>query len=444
MRLIPIINLFGILKLFAMNLKKNYVIYLINSTLAVLFLVTGCKKDNPDGLPVISTSVVSEITEINAKSGGTISSDGGESVIARGVCWSTEPNPTILQNKTEDGSGGGTFISLLTGLEGNTTYFVRAYASNRNGTSYGMAMSFTTVKSGLPTLKTADAVEITEYSAESGGEITDDGGSDITSRGLCWDTVPSPTVLGNHTIDGNGTGSFTTHLSGLHPYTKYYLRAYASNSSGTGYGNEVSFTTLIGEDIFKLAGYGSKTWKLLRDVSSGDYPVECGKEDHTQLWWAMGNGNNALHDRQCMLNDEWIFSTDGSLEFKDYGDYWAESGVFNTSLICANSSSMVGINGEDLSAWGSGIHSYAIRKDPVRKLTSIGKGAYLGFYKLGNGEETRIPLDSVRYNIVKLTDNSVDTLIVEGVFRWDPLQSGGYWRFVLVHYDNPGDEPPIP
>ncbi len=427
-----------------MILKDKNLVYLINGVLVVILLFVNCKKDNTGSQPELTTIPAFEITENSAKCGGIITSDGGESVTDRGVCWNTEPNPTIMHNKTNDGQGGGSFFSLLTGLTGNKTYYVRAYATNKKGTSYGMAMSFTTIKLEMPILTTSSITELTQYSAVSGGEISSDGGSVIITRGICWDTEPSPTILDHLTFNGSETGAYTSHIDGLLSNTKYYLRAYASNSVGTSYGNEISFTTLIDEDIFKLAGNGSKSWKLIRNVSTGRYPIEVGNEDHSQIWWAMGKSNNALHERPCMMNDEWIFSTNGAMQFNAHEDYWAEAGIFNPSEICESTTSMLGTNLQDLSAWGSGDHSYVIRKDPVRKLTALGKGAYIGFCKLGNGTETNIPLDSVCYNVVKLTDQSVDTLIIEGLFKWDPLQPGGSWRFVLVHYDNPGDEPPLP
>ena len=109
----------------------------------------SCKKENttpaPAGqVPIISTSLVSDITTESATCGGIISSDGGSTVIARGVCWSTNQNPTIANNKTIDGNGAGVFTSSITGLSDNTTYYVRAYATNSDGTGYGSTMSLTT------------------------------------------------------------------------------------------------------------------------------------------------------------------------------------------------------------------------------------------------------------------------------------------------------------
>jgi uncharacterized protein (TIGR02145 family) len=116
---------------------------------SILF-VNSCKKDDNNTLssvqvPVIETSAVSSITQTTAVCGGTITSDGGATVLARGVCWSTAQNPTITDSKTTDGTGAGIFSSHLTGLAGNTTYYMRSYATNSRGTGYGSPVSFTTV-----------------------------------------------------------------------------------------------------------------------------------------------------------------------------------------------------------------------------------------------------------------------------------------------------------
>jgi uncharacterized protein (TIGR02145 family) len=116
--------------------------------LFLAILQTGCnKEESPENIPVIITNEITGIMINSALSGGTITTDQGAEVIFRGVCWSTNPNPTIADNKTIDGTGAGNFKSSITGLSTNTTYYVRAYATNTNGTGYGSTMSFTTLAS---------------------------------------------------------------------------------------------------------------------------------------------------------------------------------------------------------------------------------------------------------------------------------------------------------
>lgn len=94
-----------------------------------------------------------------------------------------------------------------------------------------------------PSLTTSDPEQISNTSVVSGGNITSDGGSAITSRGVCWSTSEKPDINGNKTSDGSGSGVFVSTVFGLLPNTLYYLRAYATNVNGTTYGNQISFTT---------------------------------------------------------------------------------------------------------------------------------------------------------------------------------------------------------
>lgn len=115
--------------------------------LGIMMLTVGCKKDEDKGkAPVLETSNVSDITESTVSCGGSITSDGGKNITAKGVCWSAGRTPTIDDNHTSDGTGAGSFTCSLTGLVKNTKYYVRAYATNSAGTSYGNPISFTTLR----------------------------------------------------------------------------------------------------------------------------------------------------------------------------------------------------------------------------------------------------------------------------------------------------------
>jgi hypothetical protein len=195
-------------------------------------------------IPTVATTDITNITVNDAKSGGNISSDGGASVTARGVCWSTSQNPTINDNKSSDGTGTGSYISTINGLVASTTYFVRAYATNSNGTAYGEEKSFNT-SATIPTLTTSDISSITANSANSGGNISSDGGAAVTERGVCWSTSQNPTTANSKTSNGTGTGSFVSNITNLLPNTTYFVRAFAINSVGTAYGTEKSFTTSV-------------------------------------------------------------------------------------------------------------------------------------------------------------------------------------------------------
>ncbi|MDD2387076.1 MAG: fibrobacter succinogenes major paralogous domain-containing protein [Bacteroidales bacterium] len=129
-----------------MKQKTNLLIYPLLLMGLLLVFANSCEEKGDDDfvIPVLSTSGVTDITSTTAKCGGNITSDGGAEVTARGVCWSTNPSPTISDNKTTDGISVGVFSSSLSGLSPETTYYVRAYATNIVGTRYGDAITFTT------------------------------------------------------------------------------------------------------------------------------------------------------------------------------------------------------------------------------------------------------------------------------------------------------------
>jgi uncharacterized protein (TIGR02145 family) len=206
----------------------------------------------PDAvLPDVTTSAVSGITVSSATGSGNVTSDGGGTVTVRGVCWNISGNPTTSDSKTTDGTGTGLFTSSITGLTASTIYYVRAYATNSAGTAYGNQVSFATSDPAplLPTLTTTAITGISSSSATSGGNITGDGGAGITVRGVCWSISSNPTTSDSKTGDGSGIGIFSSNLSGLSANTLYYIRAYATNSSGTAYGNQVTFTTSLPDPI---------------------------------------------------------------------------------------------------------------------------------------------------------------------------------------------------
>lgn len=194
-------------------------------------------------MPSVITGAVSNINTTTATCGGTVVEDGGDGVIARGVCWSTSHNPTIADNHTVDGVGLGDFSSEITGLTPATTFYLRAYATNDLGTAYGEEVVFVTPAFSLPTVTTKMVSDISATTAKSGGTVVSTGGLFIIARGVCWSTSPDPTVADNHTTDGAALGNFVSNITGLDANTTYYLRAYATNSVGTAYGTPVVFTT---------------------------------------------------------------------------------------------------------------------------------------------------------------------------------------------------------
>jgi hypothetical protein len=128
------------------------------------------------------------------------------------------------------------------------TYTYRVYSYNAIGNSTNYSNEFTVsipIPITLPTVTTSTVTSIMSTSANSGGNITADGGASVTARGVVWSTTQNPTIaLSTKTTDGSGIGTFNSNMTNLTPNTQYYLRAYATNSVGTAYGNEISFTTM--------------------------------------------------------------------------------------------------------------------------------------------------------------------------------------------------------
>lgn len=237
-------------------------------------------------LPSVTTTMATEITETSAISGGAVTDDGGTEVVARGICWSTSQNPTIDNEYTSDGAGMGDYQSVMTDLMPNTMYFVRAYATNSEGTAYGEEISFTTLSAAeLPAVATTAVTEITQTSAVGGGDVTDDGGAEVTARGVCWSISPNPTLDDEYTSDGGGLGDYQSVMDNLMPNTTYYVRAYATNNVGTAYGDELSFTTL---DDGTINGYEYVDLGLPSGVKWATMNVGAASHEESGEYYAWG------------------------------------------------------------------------------------------------------------------------------------------------------------
>ena len=246
-------------------------------------------------MPTVETAEVSEITSNSVKCGGNVISDGGTTVTTRGVCWSENENPTVNDFHTFDGNGVGSFTSTITGLTENTVYYVRAYATNNENTAYGEQRMFTTLQNIVsPTITTLDVTNITSTSATCGGNITSDGGSAITARGICWSENHEPTISDSHTSDGEGTGVFTSQMTGLETNVTYYVRAYATSDYGTVYGEERGFIT---QDGLAIVSTNNVTYITSTSAVCGGNVTDDGGFDITErgVCWS-ANINPTIND----------------------------------------------------------------------------------------------------------------------------------------------------
>ena len=202
--------------------------------------------------PSVITVGSSELSATSAELSGEVTDHNGEIITERGFVWMKgEGTPTTSSSKlTADGTMGA-FTATLTDLSPNQVYSFRAYAINSKGTSYGEVMTFE-IQVDLPTVTTDEVTDITDFSAVSGGNVTADGGADILAKGIVWSRSKNPTVdLESKTDEGTGLGSFTSTMSNLTSGSTYYVRAYATNVAGTGYGKEMEFKT-TGELSYEL------------------------------------------------------------------------------------------------------------------------------------------------------------------------------------------------
>lgn len=208
---------------------------------AFLLIFSACRNETT--VPEITTLTVQKIAYFTANCGGLVEDDGGLEITRRGVCWSLSPNPTINNDTTINLNEKHYFVARLSGLEPSTTYYIRAYAINEEGTAYGNEFTFTTLDGSLPEAATLEIGNIASIFATAEGEVVSDGDVNVRERGFCWSASPDPTIEDNKKASGGGKGVYTALLTDLIPNTNYHVRAYAINDAGINYGNEIEFTT---------------------------------------------------------------------------------------------------------------------------------------------------------------------------------------------------------
>lgn len=341
---------------------------------------TSCSSSDSDpappanSAPTVATTAATDVTQNSATSGGNVTADGGATITERGICWATTANPTTANAKTTNSGTTGTYTSNITGLIANTLYYVRAYATNSVGTAYGTQISFTTanVSVALPTVTTTAISAIAQTTASGGGNVTNQGGAPITARGICWATTVNPTIINDKTTDAGTTGVYTSSMTSLIANTTYYVRAYATNSGGTAYGTQVSFTTLanptgpVGGDAIcdgtqptVVVNITSSTGKIWMDrnlgasraaTSSKDYQAYgClyqwgrGNDGHASINWIRGQALSSFDPAGTPVNGStFTLSTDDS---PDDALFIANSTTYGDWRSPSNANLWQGVNG---------------------------------------------------------------------------------------------------
>lgn len=197
----------------------------------------------------LNTTDVGSIFPTTARCGGWHIVNTSTPLTEVGVCYSTD----VLPDKTDPHTSGtldpeyDNFVHKMEGLQPSTKYYVRAFITNSVTTVYGEEKYFWT--DTTPSLSTNTITGLSETAATSGGTFSSNGGDDITARGLCWNTTGNPTTADPSVNLIGGYYNFTAEATGLTPKTKYYIRSYATNGAGTGYGDEKSFKTFVADSV---------------------------------------------------------------------------------------------------------------------------------------------------------------------------------------------------
>lgn len=235
----------------------KYFVKTLASIVIIAVAITGCKKsidknstndDNPfGGTAIVKTLQPSDIHLTSAKCGAElVVTEGHVFAYEIGICWGTEPNPDTSNHHYSTSQWDEQYYHVITDLEPETEYYVRAYAGYNGGYHYGEDVTFSTLSADLPVVETAPVTSIGPKTAVCGGNVISEGGSPVTQRGVSFGYQPDLLIF--DTYDGEGLGEFVSNVAVSNWNTTYYIRAYAVNEAGKAYGQQLTFRTTQPEE----------------------------------------------------------------------------------------------------------------------------------------------------------------------------------------------------
>ncbi len=302
------------------------------SAIIITLNIISCKIDELKTPPIVKTNSTSEITANSAKIWGEVVEEGTSTASERGFVYSEKnPSPSTSDNKVVSGFGKGEFNYTLVNLLPNTKYYFKAYATNQTGIAYGDAKDFTTTEDiKLPTISTSIISNISYNTCTAGGNVTSTGGVALIEKGLVYSTSQNPTIA-NTKIISTDANSFSINITGLIENTTYYVRAFATNSKGTSYGEQQTFTTLKNFNL------------ILKNGLTTFLPFNGNANDES------GNGNSGKVNDAVLTTDR-FGKANSAYEFNGINSRIVTSKIpqLNTSI-----SISAWINAQSLKAWGT-------------------------------------------------------------------------------------------
>lgn len=291
----------------------------------------------------------------------------------------------------------------LTGLKENTTYSYYYEFHNGFNSMRSASKTFKTETSptSLATVITAEVTEITTNSAKGGGEITNDGGAEVTERGICWSTTANPTISDSHVVAGTGTGVFAATMSGLEANTTYHVRAYAINEKGTAYGLDREFTTNRTEGALTGDFSVSETEKVRFSKGNLQYQASTNTWRFAEHQWDyVGEGNTNASASYDGWIDLFSWGTSGYNHGAVCYQPWEGGGQFDYAAYAQNSLELGDDNGQ--ADWGY-------------NAISNGGNQEMQWHTLTNSEwnyilETRNTASGIRYS--KAVVNGINGVIL--------------------------------